>query len=124
MVQVPLLGQVRAGSLTTAVEDLEGYIPVESKFSQDDLFALRVRGESMTGAGIFPGDIAVVRRQPTAESGDIVVALLGEEATVKRLRLSGKRVELLPENKGYDPIRPDPDELLILGKVIEIRRRL
>ena len=124
MVPVPLLGRVSAGSLTTAVEDLEGYIRVEASSAGDELFALRVRGESMTGAGIFPGDIAVVRRQPKAESGDIVVALLDDEATVKRLRLDRGKVELLPENEAYDPIRPDPDRLLILGKVIEIRRRL
>ena len=64
---VPLLGQVNAGSFTTAVEELEGYIPIEDDRSERDLFALRVEGESMTGAGILPGDIAVVRRQPTLD---------------------------------------------------------
>jgi repressor LexA len=85
---------------------------------------LRVRGESMTGAGILPNDIVVVRRQPTARSGEIVVALVGDEATVKRLRIRGKRLELRPENPGFDPIVPGPDGLTLLGKVIEVRRYL
>ena len=86
------------------------------------LFALRVQGESMTGAGILPGDIAIVRSQPTANSGDIVVALIDDEATVKTLRLRGGRVELHPENPDFEPIIPAPGECVILGKVIETRR--
>jgi len=86
------------------------------------LFALRVHGESMIGAGILPDDIVIVRSQPTAQSGDIVVALIGDEATVKRLRLRGGRIELLPENPAYEPIIPGPNECTILGKVIETRR--
>jgi repressor LexA len=121
---VPLLGRVQAGALTTAVEEPEGYIPVSQERSRGELFALRVRGESMIGAGILPGDIAIVRRQSAADSGDIVVALVGDEATVKRLRLRRKRVELHAENPGYQPIIPAPGEVLILGKVIEIRRYL
>jgi repressor LexA len=121
---VPLLGRVAAGALTTAVETPEGYIPVQSRFSPGELFALRVEGESMVMAGILPGDIAVVRRQSHAESGDIVVALVGEEATVKRLFFRGRRVELHPENPAFKPIIPDPGELKLLGKVIEIRRKL
>ncbi len=118
---IPLLGRVQAGDPTTAVEDIEGYVPVQSR-GAGDLFALTVQGESMTGAGIMPGDIAIVRHQPTADSGDVVVALLGDEATVKRLRIKKNRIELHPENPEFKPIIPDPDELIILGKVIEIRR--
>jgi repressor LexA len=120
----PVLGRVPAGSLDTAVEDLQGYIPIQSNRSPGELFGLRVRGESMTGAGILPGDIVVVRRQPTAKSGDIIVALVGDEATVKRFRRERKRVELHPENPSFDVVVPDPGELTVLGKVIEVRRYL
>jgi repressor LexA len=120
-VAIPLLGRVQAGQLTTAVEDVEGYIPVQTRGS-GELFALTVRGESMTGAGIMPGDIAVARHQPTADPGDIVVALVGDEATVKRLRFNQGDIELHPDNPDFQPIIPDPSELVILGKVIEIRR--
>jgi repressor LexA len=123
-VLVPLLGRVQAGPLNVAVEDLEGYVPVQSRHAAAELFALRVRGESMTGAGILPGDIVVVRRQPTARSGEIVVALVGDEATVKRLRLRGRRVELQPENAAFEPIVLDAGELTVLGKVVEVRRVL
>ena len=132
---VPVLGRVQAGALSTAVEDLEGYVPVEGPFgrSSDDVFALRVRGESMTGAGIFPGDLVLVRRQDAARTGEIVVALVEDEATVKRLRLTGpsspsspsnRRLELHPENPAFPVIVPKPGECRILGKVIEVRRNL
>ena len=121
---IPLLGRVPAGPLNIATEDLEGYLPIQGHRSGDDLFGLRVRGESMTGAGILPGDIVVVRRQPAADSGDIVVALIGGEATVKRLRIRRNRVELHPENPAFEPIIPDPADLTLLGKVIEVRRYL
>ncbi len=85
---IPLLGRVPAGPLDIAAEDLEGYLPIQSNYASDELFGLRVRGESMTGVGILPGDILVVRRQPAADSGDIVVALVGDEVTVKRLRIA------------------------------------
>ncbi|UCB52629.1 MAG: repressor LexA [Candidatus Zixiibacteriota bacterium] len=121
---VPLLGRVPAGPLDIAAEDLEGYIPIQAHHSSEELFGLRVRGVSMTGAGILPGDIVVVRRQPTADSGDIVVALIEDEATVKRLRISKNHVELHPENPDFEPIIPDSTDLKLLGKVIEVRRYL
>ncbi len=123
-VLVPLLGRVQAGELTTAVEDLESYLPVRSRRSPEELFGLRVRGESMTGAGILPGDVVIVRRRPTASSGDLVVALVDDEATVKRLRRRGRRVELHPENPAFDILVPDPRELRILGVVVEVRRHV
>jgi repressor LexA len=121
---VPLLGRVAAGGLDAAVEDPEGYVAVRSRRAAGELFALRVRGESMTGAGILPGDVVIVRRQRTAGSGEIVVALVGDEATVKRLQLRRKRVELHAENPAFEPIVPDPRELTLLGKVVEVHRRL
>jgi repressor LexA len=130
---VPVLGRVPAGPVDLAVEDLEGYVSV----SQDsvpqnggdgELFGLRIKGDSMRDAGILDGDLAVVRKQDHAENRDVVVALVGEEATVKTLRRFGRgksgRVELHPANPAYAPIVPDPDELSLLGKVIEIRRTL
>ena len=123
-VLIPLLGRVPAGPLDAAVEDLEGYIPVQTRHSPDELFGLRVRGESMTGAGILPGDVIVVRRQPSASSGDIVVALIGDEATVKRLHIRKRRIELHPENPAFDVLTPDSNEMSLLGKVVEVRRRL
>lgn len=124
---VPLLGRVQAGSLTTATEDLEGYVPIRAGRTSDQLFALRVRGESMRGAGILPDDVVIVRRQPTAESGELVVALVEDEATVKRLRLrngpDGRTIELHPENPDFAPILPDR-EITILGKVVGVRRNV
>lgn len=126
---VPVLGRVQAGHLTTATEELDGYVPMPAGSdrrdlrSNDELFALRVQGESMTGAGIFPGDMVIVRRQPTADSGALVVALVDDEATVKRLRLRDGQVELHPENPAFDPILTDR-EVTLLGKVIEVRRTL
>jgi repressor LexA len=122
---VPLLGHVQAGNLTAAIEDREGTVPVQSRSSRhdiDQLFALRVRGESMTGAGIMPDDLVIVRVQPTASSGDIVVAMVDDEATVKTLRIKRDRIVLMPENPDFEPIIPHPDDCKILGLVIEVRR--
>ena len=121
---VPLLGRVPAGPTDLATEELEGYIPIQSHHDAGELFGLRVKGDSMISVGIMPGDIVVIRRQPSADSGDIVVALVRDEATVKRLRISNSRVELHPENPNFEPIIPDPEELMIIGKVIEVRRYL
>lgn len=122
---VPILGRVHAGELSEAIEAPEGYLPVDHRADDETLFALRVEGESMTGAGILPGDIVVVRRQEKARDGAIVVALVREEATVKRLRLRGRRLELHAENPAFAPIIPTPDtDVRILGQVVEVRRRL
>jgi len=122
---VPVLGRVQAGALTTAVEDPEeGFLRVEGRADDEDLFALRVRGESMTGAGILPGDLVIARRQDDADDGDILVALIDDEATVKTLRKRGSRVELTPANPRFEPIAPEPGNLRLLGRVVEVRRRL
>jgi repressor LexA len=123
-VMVPLLGRVPAGPLDAAIEDLEGHVPVQTRRAPGDLFSLRVRGDSMKDAGILDGDLVIVRRQPRAEPGEIVVALIGDEATVKRLRVRRGRVELHPENDAYQPIVPDPREVRVLGRVLEVRRVL
>jgi len=121
---VPLLGRVPAGPLDLAVEDLEGHLPVQTRTSPGELFSLRVRGDSMKDAGILDGDLVVVRRQPRADSGEIVVAMVGDEATVKRLRVKRGRIELHPENDAFAPIVPDPSDVKILGRVVEVRRVL
>lgn len=114
---VPVIGMVTAGQPVLAVENIEGYLPLEEP---DGCFALRVRGDSMIGAGILSGDKVIVRPQPTAEHGEIVVALLGDEATVKRLSRQNGEVWLLPENPAYDPI--DGSNAQILGKVCGVYR--
>jgi repressor LexA len=121
---VPLLGQVQAGALTEAIAQAGEYLVVQLAFPPAELFALRVRGESMTGAGILPGDIVIVRQQAQGRSGDIVVAMVEEGATVKRLKIRRNRIELWPENPAFAPIIPPPEEVRILGKVVEIRRYL
>ena len=124
-VEVPVLGGVQAGALHAAIEDPQGYLAVQSRFPSKELFALRVRGDSMIGAGILPDDVVIVRKQSTAESGEIVVAMIEDEATVKRLHIADGAVELHAENPRYAPIVPDsPDELAILGRVVEVRRYL
>lgn len=121
---VPLVGRVQAGDLNLALETPEGHVPVQTRYAPDELFALTVRGQSMIEAGILHGDLVIVRRQQAADSGDIVVALVGQEATVKKLKIGKKRIELLPANPDFEPIIPDPEQLSILGKVIEVRRNL
>lgn len=123
-VQVPLLGRVPAGPLNLAVEEIESYLPVRPKFRGIELFALRVEGDSMRDAGILDGDVVIVQKQDTAVPGDIVVALVGDEATVKTFYVEGKRIELRPQNPEYAPIVPDPADLRVLGKVLEVRRHL
>jgi len=123
-VMVPLLGRVPAGPLDLAFEDLEGHLPVQTRRAPGELFSLRVRGDSMKDAGIMDGDIVIVRRQPRADVGDIVVAMVGDEATVKRFRMKRGRIELHPANDAYQPIVPLPFDVKILGKVVEVRRVL
>jgi repressor LexA len=116
--QIPVVGTVRAGQPILAVEQIVDYLSWDGA---PDCFALRVRGDSMEGAAILEGDLVVVQPQPNAENGEIVVALLGEEATVKRLRRTGNEVWLLPENPAYAPI--DGREASIIGKVKAVIRR-
>ena len=116
--QIPVVGTVAAGQPILALEQIEGYVPWEGR---DGWFALRVRGESMKNAGILPGDLVIVRPQPTAEQGEIVVALIGDEATVKRFSRKNGGIWLLPENEAYSPI--DGREAVILGLVRGVVRK-
>ena len=116
---VPILGTVTAGLPILAQQEVEGYVPYLGG-SSGEMFALRVRGDSMINAHILDGDIVVVRRQQTAQDGEIVVALLEEEATVKRLRRGKNQIWLMPENPDYDPI--DGNECSILGRVVSVCR--
>ena len=115
--RLPIVGTVTAGLPILAVENIEGYLPWEA---ESNCFALRVRGESMIGAGILSGDLVVVRPQSTADNGDIVVALLEDEATVKRFRRTADGVWLLPENPAFSPI--DGRHASILGRVKAVIR--
>jgi len=102
--RIPVLGTVAAGSPILAQECVEEYLTLDSVGHGGDCFALRVRGESMLNAGIFPGDYVIVRQQPEANNGEIVVALIGDEATVKRYAVRSGQVWLMPENETYLPI--------------------
>lgn len=113
--QIPVVGVVTAGLPILAVENQEGTMAWEG---DPECFALRVRGESMIGAGILDGDKVIVRPQPTAEDGQIVVARIGDEATVKRLSLKNGQVWLLPENPAFSPIDGSEAELIGLVKAV------
>ena len=110
--RIPVVGVVTAGVPILATEHIEGYIPWDGEAG---CFVLRVRGDSMIGAGILDGDKVVVRPQPDAENGEIVVALLDDSATVQRLKKTGRDVWLMPENPSYEPI--PGNEAKILGRV-------
>ncbi|CAN5560300.1 transcriptional repressor LexA [soil metagenome] len=118
---LPLVGQVAAGSPVLAEENIEEYVTVPTLAGgEDGEFILRVRGESMIDAGILPDDCVVVRSQETAEDGEIVVALVGEEATVKRFFREQDHIRLQPENASMEPIRSR--DVRILGRVVGLFR--
>ena len=119
--RVPIVGNVAAGSPILAEECIEDYLTFDTGGRSGEYFALRVRGESMLNAGILPGDLVVVRRQQTCNNGEIVVAMIDDEATVKRFSRQNGRVWLLPENEAYAPI--DGTYAQILGKVSAVVRR-
>ena len=118
--RIPIVGNVAAGSPILAEECIEDYLTFDTGGHGEEYFALRVRGESMLNAGILPGDLVVVRRQQTANNGEIVVALLEDEATVKRLSRRNGKTWLLPENDDYSPI--DGTYATIMGKVTAVVR--
>ena len=124
LVPVPIVGVVAGGRPIYAVENFVGEMLVEARLvGAARCFALEVSGDSMVGAGIDSGDYVVVRQQQVAENGDIVVAVLGEDATVKRLYIADERIELRPENPRHRPIVVGPDDgLRIQGKVIGVRK--
>lgn len=122
LVNVPVIGTVTAGEPILAEQNIQDYFPLPRDFtSTADVFMLRVRGDSMINAGIHDGDLVVVNQDPAADNGDIVVALLGEEATVKRFFKELQHIRLQPENEKYEPIITT--EVQILGKVVGLVRK-
>jgi len=122
-VDVPIIGRVAAGEPLLASQNIEGTLPIPGNMVKGEpCFALRIKGSSMIDAGIFEDDFVVVRAQNYADSGDIVVALLGDEATVKRFFPEGNRIRLQPENHSMRPIIVQ--SVQILGKVIGLFRQM
>ena len=120
---LPLVGQVAAGQPVLAEENIEDYVQTPSFAGGDQgEYVLRVHGDSMKNAGIFQDDLVVVRPQESAQDGEIVVALIGEEATVKRFFRENDHVRLQPENEAMEPIRSR--EVKVLGKVVGLMRNM
>ncbi|MDO8885403.1 transcriptional repressor LexA [Candidatus Oleimmundimicrobium sp.] len=119
---VPVVGRIAAGTPLLAEENIEDTFPLPADMVKDNAFILKTKGDSMVGAGIFENDYLVVRQQSTAQNGDIVVALLGEEATVKRFYKEKDRIRLQPENPAMEPIFSQ--DVIILGKVTALLRLL
>jgi repressor LexA len=121
--QLPIVGSVAAGQPILAEENIEEYVPVPPVAGgSSGEYLLRIRGESMKNAGILEGDLVVVQPQETAQQGDIVVALLGEEATVKRFYRERDHIRLQPENETMEPIRTK--EVQVLGRVVGLMRNM
>lgn len=125
LVGVPLLGVVKAGPAMLAEENRLGEVMVASDIAQrGQCFALTISGDSMKDAGMRDGDVVIVRRQQLAENGEIIVALIDDEATVKRLDLDDGAIRLLPENRKYKPIEIGPDsDFRVLGKVVCVTQK-
>jgi len=122
---LPLVGRVAAGQPILAEENIEELIDVPAFLRRDDDdFVLRVQGDSMADAGIFDGDFIVVHSQDQAQNGEIVVALVGDEATTKRFYNEGRTVRLQPENELYEPIIVNADEVELVGRVVGVLRQL
>jgi repressor LexA len=122
---LPLVGRVAAGQPILAEENIEDLVDVPAFLRRDDDdFVLRVQGDSMIEAGIFNGDFIVVHSQDQANNGEIVVAMVGEEATTKRFYQEGRSVRLQPENPNHDPIIVNADEVHLVGKVVGVLRQL
>jgi repressor LexA len=121
---LPLLGQIAAGAPILAQEYVEDMVPVPSQMVRNiaNAFVLRVRGDSMSGEGINPRDLVVIKPQSTANHGDLVAVLVGEEATVKRIHFFPDHVRLIASNPAYDPIHLGADEFRVLGRVIGLMR--
>ena len=123
--EIPIVGRVRAGAPVLAEENIEGFLTVSNEIARGkEIFALKVKGDSMIEDGILEGDHVIMRRQDTAEDGDIVCALIGDEATLKRFHQKGNEITLKPANKNYGPIVVSKGEFRILGKVTGVIRKL
>ncbi|HEX3044657.1 MAG TPA: transcriptional repressor LexA [Bacillota bacterium] len=122
LVSIPIVGAVTAGEPILAEQNIQDYFPLPKSFTRtNEAFMLRVKGDSMINAGIYDGDLVIVNQEPSASNGDIVVALLGEEATVKRFFKEQQYIRLQPENESYEPIISN--EVQILGRVIGLVRK-
>jgi len=124
-VQVPIVGRIAAGEPILAVENIDDTLTVDkSLVGSYTTFALKVRGDSMVDAGILDGDVVIVRQQETAENGDIVVALIDDEATLKKFYREGRRVRLEPANSNMKPIYVNQRDFRLQGKVLGVHRVL
>src|SRR5262245_61048224 len=123
--EIPILGRTRAGAPILAEENIEGFLPVANEIAGGkEAFALKVKGDSMIEDGIFDGDYVIIRRQETAENGEIVCALIENEATLKRFHRHESVIVLKPANKNYDPIAVSKGEFRVLGKATGVIRKL
>ncbi|MFU0783522.1 MAG: LexA repressor [Thermoanaerobacterium thermosaccharolyticum] len=125
MIKLPVIGKVTAGSPILAVENIDEYYSIPRDLIvgyEGESFILKVRGESMINAGILDGDYIIVRKQSYADNGDIIVALIEDEATVKRFYKESDHIRLQPENPSMDPIIVD--NVMVLGKVVGVIRKL
>ena len=122
--KLPIVGTVRAGALQPAFEDIQGEIAIDKEDTRGGSFFLRVRGDSMIDAAILDGDLALIKPQPDADNGDIVVVMVGNEATMKRFYRENGRIRLQPENPEMQPIfvGPDDNDISIIGKVVSLLR--
>lgn len=122
---IPILGNISAGKPIDAIENVDSYITsIADLFGTNDIFALKIKGDSMKEAGIFNGDIVIVKKQVKVENGDIVAVLIDNEATVKRFYKENNFIKLLPENPKFDPIIIKDNNIDIVGKVIGVIRKL
>ncbi|HZH98394.1 MAG TPA: transcriptional repressor LexA [Fimbriimonadaceae bacterium] len=121
---LPLLGSIAAGIPIQAQEHVETLIPVPSEMVRniEHAYLLRVKGDSMSGEGIMPRDLVVVKPQQTANHGDLVAVLLGDEATVKRINFDSKGVRLMPSNPAYEPIVIDREDARVIGRIVGLIR--
>ena len=125
IIEIPIFGQVAAGTPLLASQNIEGTLPIPTRMVNNyECFALRIMGSSMIGVGILEGDYVIVKRQSDADPGDIVVAMVEDEATVKRFFIDDNRVRLQPENPAIEPSLFDVNEVTILGKVIALHREM
>ncbi len=121
---LPLVGTIAAGTPITATENIEGFVPVPQDVVRhhEGAFVLRVRGDSMVDDHILPRDLVIIRPQDTAQNGDMVAVLLGDEATVKRIQFVNGKVRLMPANPAYQPIEVNREDSRVIGKVIGLIR--
>ncbi len=125
IIDIPIVGRVAAGAPILAEENIEGNLSLDKNLvgNRTDCFGLKVRGDSMINAGILEGDLVIIQPQREAQNGDIIVALLHDEATMKRFRVENNKIYLIPENDNYEPIVVDnPEEFTIIGKVVGVFR--